>query len=311
MFFLHILTYISSFIFIWIGAGLIVSSTDRFSRKLRLSTFAVSFIILGILTSSPEFAVGLTAIAESNPEIFVGNLLGGVPVIFLFIIPILAIFGNGINLKHDLDRNTLLATLGVILIPFLLVIDKKITNPEGILLILLYIVLIFLIERRHGIFDRKNTEILNIKSYSYRDIIRVLVGVGIVFVSSQIIVDKTMYFSSFFNISAFYISLIILSLGTNLPELSLAIRSITLGSKDIAFGDYMGSAAANTLLFGVFTLLNNGEILTVNNFLFTFVYITMGLTLFYFFSRSKNNISRTEGLILLIVYLTFVIVELV
>lgn len=306
----NVLLYIGSFIFIWLGAGLVVSSVDRFSRKLGLSSFAVSFIILGILTSTPEFAVGLTAVAEHKPEIFVGNLIGGIPVIFLFIIPILAIFGNGIKINHDFTLKNLLITLGVIIAPSFFMLDKKMSSIEGIILIFLYIVLIFIVEKKHGFFDRTNVQAMNIKAYSYKDLVKILLGIGIMFVASQIIVDKTMYFSEILNISAFYISLIALSLGTNLPELSLAVRSVFSGKKDIAFGDYMGSAAANTLLFGIFTLLSGGEVLSINSFYKTFLFVVGGLILFCLFSRSNNTLSRGGGFVLFSLYLIFAFFQL-
>ena len=306
----NLLLYIASFIFIWLGAGLVVSSVDRFSRKLGLSSFAVSFIILGLLTSTPEFAVGLTAVAEHKPEIFVGNLIGGIPVIFLFIIPILAILGNGIRINHDFTLKNLLFTLGVIITPSFFMLDKEMNSIEGIILIILYIGLIFIVERKHGFFDKNNSQAMNIKAYSYKDLVKILLGIGVMFVASQIIVDKTMYFSEIFSIPAFYISLIALSLGTNLPELSLAIRGIVSGKKDIAFGDYMGSAAANTLLFGIFTLLSGGEVLSVNSFFKTFLFVAGGLFLFFIFSRSKNALSRRAGFILFSLYLIFAFFQL-
>ena len=307
----NIFLYIVAFFFIWFGAGLVVSSASKFSTKLRLSPFAFSFVFLGILTSTPEFSVGLQAVASSHPEIFVGNLLGGIVVIFLVVIPLLAVFGNGINLKDELDNKTLLITLGIILTPSLFILDKKVTTLEGTILVILYVVLLFLVERRNGIFDRSNEQLFNIKAYSYKDILKMLLGIGIVFVSSSIIVDKTTYFAGIFNISAFYISLFVIALGTNLPELSLAVRSIISRKREIAMGDYMGSAAANTLLFGIFTLLHGGEILTVDNFIITFLFILTALGLFYFFFRTKNYISRGNGFILLGIYVIFVIVELI
>lgn len=306
----NIFLYIFAFFFIWFGAGLIVASVSKFSTKLKLSPFAFSFVFLGILTSTPEFSVGLQAIASNKSEIFVGNLLGGIVVLFLVIIPLLAVFGNGISLKHELDNKTFLATLGVILAPSLFILDKKITTLEGAVLVVLYIVLLFLVERKNGIFDRKNDQLLNIKAYSYKNLLKILLGIGIVFVSSSIIVDKTIYFANLFNISAFYISLFVIAIGTDLPEMSLAIRSVISGKREIAMGDYIGAAAASTLLFGIFTLLHNGEVLTINNFIVTFLFIIAALGLFYFFFRTKNYISRSNGLVLLGIYVIFVIVEL-
>lgn len=306
----NICIFIISFVVIWFGAGLIISSVSRFSKRFKLSSFAVSFVLLGLLTSTPEFAVGVQSIAQHDPEIFVGNLLGGIPVIMLFVIPLLAIFGNGISLKHEMDHGTLLATFGVILTPSLLILDKHVTTAEGVVMLILYFVLLILVERKHGFFDKSNIDLLNSRAFSFNDLIKILVGVGLVFVSSNLIVDKTLYFAEFFNISAFYISLIAISVGTNLPELSLAARAVVTGKKDIAMGDYMGSAAANTFLFGLFTILSNGEVLTVNNFLVTYLLIASAIFVFYALFLTKNYISRTNGIFMLLAYVGFVGFEL-
>lgn len=305
----NLLIYIISFIFIWFGAGLIVTSTSKFSKKLKLSPFAFSFVFLGILTSTPEFSVGLQSVAHGDTEIFVGNLLGGIIVLFLVIIPILAIFGNGVNLKHGLDGKILLATLLVIATPSIFILDKTVTLFEGLLMIILYVGLLFLIERKNGIFDKSNDNLLNIKAYSYKDIFKIILGLGIVFISSFLIVDKTIYFAEIINVPTFYISLIVISLGTDLPELSVAIRSVLSGKNEIAMGDYLGAAAASTLLFGIFTVLNSGEVFTLNNFIVTFVFIVIALTIFYILTKTKKYISRNHGLIMLAVYLLFVYLE--
>lgn len=302
--------YLVAFFVIWLGSGLIIHSIDKIARQLKLSSFAISFFILGILTSIPEAALGFSAIADKQPEIFVGTLLGGVVVIYLLVIPILAILGKGIPINHGLSKRNLILTLAVTLAPSVLVLDKKVTNAEGLILILLYILLFYIIQQKKGLLDKDRTDIFKLKAYSLLDLAKVVLGIGLVFVSSQFIVNQTIIFSQIFSIPTFYISLVILSFGTNLPELSLAVRSILSGKKDIAFGDYLGSAAANTLLFGFFTLLNVGEVITVNNFFVTFIFIATGLTLFYFLSNSKNEISVKEGFYLLVLYLLFVIIEL-
>ena len=311
MFLNNLFLYIISFIMMWFGAGLIISAASKFSKKLRLSPFMFSFVFLGILTSTPEFSVGLQAVANHDAEIFVGNLLGGIVVIFLVVIPLLAVFGNGISLKHELDNKMLLATMGVILAPSVFILDKRVTNLEGGILIFLYLALVYFVQRKNGIFDRNNQQLLNMKAYSYKDFLKILLGLGLVFVSSNLIVEKTMYFADLFNISAFYIGLIIIALGTNLPELTLAIRSVISGKKELAMGDYIGSAAVNTLLFGIFTILHNGEVITINNFIITFIFIITALGLFYIFSRAKNYISRNNGFVLLGIYVIFVVLELI
>ena len=303
--------YILSFVAIWFGAGLIVSSVEDLSKKLNISSFAVSFFVLGILTSIPEASVGINSIIDGNPEIFVGNLIGASLVLFLLVIPLLAFFGNGIRLAHQLDGKSLLVSLAVVASPVYFILDKKVTPYEGSFLIFLYIILFYLIEKKKGLLE-KIREVTSVrKTHILEDIMKIIAGSAIVFYASSMIVDKTIYFSDVFNISSYLISLLVLSIGTNMPELSLAVRAITLGKKDIALGDYVGSAAANTLFFGLLSILNRSEVNVSNHYIETFVFTILGLGLFYYFTRSKNDISRREGVILLFVYFMFVLIEII
>lgn len=309
MFIDDILIYFIAFVAIWLGSGLIISAVDHFSRRLKISSFAFSFFLLGFLTSIPEFAVGMTSVVHKDPEIFVGNLLGGIAIIFLLVIPLLAVLGKGIKFSHEFSNKSVIFSLVIAVMPAFFVLDKKVSTLEGLILIISFAILFYLIQKDKGIFDQSHNHMMELKAYSLRDIFKVILGIGIVFISSQIIVEKTILFSQLLNISEFLISLTVLSLGTNLPEISLAIRSVITGKKDIAFGDYIGSAATNTFLFGVFTLLSGGEILTANNFLTTFLFLVVGLGIFYEFSRSKHALSRKEGVILMLLYGVFFIVE--
>lgn len=308
--FLHIIYFIFLLVAVWFGSGLVVNSADRLRKKARISSFVVSFFLLGFLTSLPELAIGLNSISEGRPEIFVGNLLGATAVIFLLIIPLLAIFGNGIKLKHKLSKLSFFLVLLVSLAPSFFILDKKITSFEAVVLVLCYAFATYLLQSKYRMLDIKKRKILSLKKYSLSDVLKISLGIIVIFWAGQSLVDKTLYFSGLWQISPFYIGLLGISLGTNIPELSIAIRSIVSGKKEIAFGNYLGSASANTFLFGFFSILNNGEVLTVNSFLATFVFVSIGIVSFYYFSRSQNDISRKEGLLLLIGYILFCFFEL-
>lgn len=307
-----IFIFFAAFIALWFGAGLIISSVDKFSKSLKVSSFATSFFILGILTSIPELSVGITSIAENDPEIFVGNLLGGVIIIFLFVIPLLAILGNGIKLQNQLDEGSLLFSLFVIAAPSFFIADKNISTFDGIVMTGLYLILFFFIQIKQGLFEALTTKVIGKKTINYaKRFFFIVIGVIIVYFSSNLIVSSTLYFSEVLQVTPFFISLLVLSLGTNLPELSLAIRSVISGKKDVAFGDYIGSAAANTLLFGLLSLAYHGDVNINGNFYITFAFIALSLGFFYYFSRSKNTISRKEGFILFSIYILFVCIEII
>lgn len=307
----QIIVYILSFIVIWFAAGIIVNSVDRLAHKLNLSSFVVSFFLLGVLTSIPEISVGINSLINNKPEIFVGNLVGGIIVLFLLIIPLLAVFGNGVKLAHQMNKDHLIFALLVIVVPSVFTLDGAISIGEGLFSILIYSILIYVIEKKKGLLERIKDNFIHNKNHVDYDLIKIAVAVLIVFLLSKYIVNTTIYFSEIFGISTFLISLIVVSVGTNLPEFSLVVRSLMMKKKEVALGDYLGSAAANTLIFGSLVMAKGSTIFVQDSFLRTFIFVAGGLGLFYIFSRSKQDISRNEGLVLLIVYGAFLIAEVV
>ena len=295
---------------LWYCSGVIIKSVDHFAHRLKLSSFAVSFFVLGILTSIPEFSVGLNSIFNKTPDIFVGNLVGASLVLFVFVIPIMAVFGSGVKMIHQLSDNDLIFALLVVAAPIFLIADNVLTRTESVFLILIYIVLFYFIEKKKGLMEvMKQVKLFKGKK-SIEDGLELFLAIVITFFVSRYIVNTTVTLAEYFNVSSFMISIVFLSLGTNIPEISLAIRSVLMGKKEVALGDYLGSAAANTLFFGIFTLLNGARI-NISSYSFRTLIITLfGLGVFYLFSRSNKEISKKEGKILLLVYLLFIISQI-
>ena len=303
----RILLYLASFFVIWYCSGIIIRSVENLALKFKISPFAMSFFVLGILTSIPEFSIGINSIINNTPDIFVGNLLGASLIIFIFIIPLLAVFSERVKLVHQLNENNLIFSLLVVGAPVFLIADNVLTRTEGVFLILIYFILFYFIEKKHGLIEIQKEKKKLFNKHFLEDVIELLLATFIIFLASKYIVAETVYFSSVFKVSQFIISIIILSIGTNLPEISLTIKAIINKKNEVALGDYLGSAAANSLLFGLFTLIN-GKRINLNVYSFRILLLTLlGLGVFYFFSRSKNDISKKEGKILLLIYLLFVV----
>ncbi|GIW62411.1 MAG: hypothetical protein KatS3mg090_0237 [Patescibacteria group bacterium] len=142
------------------------------------------------------------------------------------------------------------------------------------------------------------------------DTSKFVLGLLSVYFASSIIVDKTILFANLMSVSPFLISLFAVSIGTNLPELFIAIRGVVSGHKEIALGDYFGSACANTLIFGILTLFNMKPFSLINGFEVLFILMLLGFVLFYYFAMSDKNITKSEGFLLFLVYVSFVLFEL-
>jgi len=302
--------YLFCFYLLWWASGKIVAIIEKVAKRIGFSSFALSFFVLGILTSIPEFSVGINSLLKKTPDIFVGNLIGASFYLFTLVIPLMAIFGGGVKMVHGLTYKDMIFSLLVVLAPIFLIADNVLTRTEGVFLILIYLILFYFIEKKRSLHvSLRDLSIHRIVNFS-QIVIEFLIYLAIIFVSSNFIVNQTIEYGKILGVPIFVVSIVILAFGTNLPEISLAIRSIFLRKKEVALGDYLGSAAANSLIFGVLTLLNGARIHIENYSLRTLLINLFGLGVFYLFSQSKKEISVKEGRILLLIAFLFILVEM-
>lgn len=306
---LHLFVYVLAFIGIWIGSGLAIGSVERLSKILRVSSFAVSFVVLGFFTSVSELSVGVNSVLQNDPEIFVGNLIGASIVIFMLAIPLLAILGKSIKVTREFQGFNLAASLVVISLPVLLTMDGVVDRTDATITLVLFGLLAIAIQSKRGLLEKINIS-PKARVKVGRELLSIVFGVVMIFVASRFVVEQTVYFSNVFGVSPFILSLLLIAIGTNIPELSLVVRSVVSKNTQVAFGDYVGSASVNTFLLGVLTFFHGRPVFLNNSYFVSLLFLVFGLVVFYFFARSKNTISRLEGLVLLGIYLSFLVVEI-
>ncbi len=300
--------FLLAFVFLWIGSGLVVNTITSISHRLHISSFFLSFFVLGFFTSITEIVVGVTAVIDKQPEIFVGNLVGGSVVIFLLIIPLLAIVGNGVSLNHSFSFKDLIAAAIVVGFPALLTLDNRISIIDAVTCIVIWAFFVFMMEKS----SRSLNKIvhLDIKESSlFLSLFQIVMGVLLIFFASKVLVDHTVTLGQTLNISPFIVSMLLVSIGTNIPETSIAVRSIISKKKDIAFGNYVGSAALNTLEMGVLSVIT-GTTIPANGSNYSILIFLVGLAYFVYFVKSRSTISRREGALILGFYAIFVIFEI-
>ncbi len=298
-----------AFIGIWIGSGLILSSIDKLAGDIKHSSFLISFFVLGFFTSLTETGVALNSIIDRTPQVSAGNLLGGVIVLLLFVIPMLGIFGKGIKLNHDFGIKGVLYCILLFLLPFVLLYDRGLSVIDGFILVTAYFILSFYLFKsdKEASTPATTVQITNTRT-SLRHILTIIFGVTLLIVASNYLVEEVVAIASSLKVSAFLISLLVLSIGTNLPEITLAIRSVLQGKTGVALGNYLGSAVFNIFILGIVAIISGGFV--IESALYMPLLISMiGFITFYFFIKSNNTLSNKESMILLLLYIIFILLE--
>ncbi|MEK9184431.1 MAG: hypothetical protein AAB892_01745 [Patescibacteria group bacterium] len=309
----HLLVFLLSIGVVWFFAGVLLDTVGRISMRLCRSGFGTAFFLLGFLTSISEISVAMNAGIAGVPGVSAGNLVGASFVILLLIVPFLAVAGNGISLKGLVSKEMLAFTLLVVLLPVLLLADGRVTMLEGAFAVLAYAALAYSIRNRPEATETNVCipEAAGGKRGLLIDTGKILLSAGAIFVASHFLVEQTVEVARLIDVPSSLIGLILLSVGTNIPEIVIAVRAVLEKRKDIAFGDYLGSAAANVPIFGMLALLSGGFVVESSEFVASALLMFVGFTAFYFFARSRSILSRREGVALLLFYGVFLAIQFV
>lgn len=298
-----------SFLVLWIGAGFSIGGVEKIARYVKISSFLVSYFALGFLTSVSEISVAYFSIVDKTPGISVGNLIGGSAVITLLIIPLLAVLNKGIKFDEKSEPINFPLAYFVISLPVLLILDRTISMVDAFIMIASVIFLAITISAKNTLLSKLEDMITHRNINVVKEALKVVLGVILIILSCKFIVDTTVLYANKYSVAPFLVGLILLSIGTNLPELTILIRSTMFKKKTIALGDYVGSAALNTITLGFLTVFNRAPIQITGGLKYNILLLPLGAIMFLLFTKNKN-LERKEGLFLLALYLVFVIFEL-
>lgn len=272
--------------------------------KIRLFVFG---IILGLVTTLPELSLGINATIDNAATLSVGNLLGGIIVMIGLILGVGLIFNN--NTPTDGRLSFIIPISLVILLPIALGFDGNYTFFDGLLMIIAYIILIFYLYKLNHLRHHAHIEIENVDKLT-RAIFFAILGVIGILISSNLIINATLDLLKYIEVSQLVIGLVFFSIGTNLPEIGIAISSLRKKTSELSLSHLISSAFTNVFVLGILVLFRPIAFNIGINYFITSIFIFIILILFGIFYYSGKNISRREGIVLFIVYLLFIILSL-
>jgi cation:H+ antiporter len=141
-------------------------------------------------------------------------------------------------------------------------------------------------------------------------IVFILIGLTLLVVGGEFLVRAAVALSFKFNVSRMVIGLTVVSFATSAPELLVSLQAAMSGFSDISLGNVIGSNIANLgLVLGITAIISAIEV-DRDFYRFNWPVMMLFSIALYFFLSSGKELSRIEGLMLLIglvVYLVLLI----
>ena len=234
------------------GSDMLVDGCVNLAKFLRVPTLVIGLTVVAIATGVPEIAISITSSIKRSNGLLLGNLLGSNMFNILFILGLIALIKPLLVKREIIIKNYLFALLSCFVL-FVISYDvyfgdefyNVITRSEGILL--LCFAGIFLYSTILGVMDERRLKVEKGK-FTAKDAVCILIGILMVAISAEVIVNSSVNISKWFGISENLIGLTVIAVGTNLPELVTSVVAVRKGEIDMAIGNLVGTNIYNIFL---------------------------------------------------------------
>ena len=296
---------------LWLGAELVVRGSQNLARFFKISELFIGLTIVSIGTSLPEIAVSISGALQrlqgiETSGLVVGNALGSYLNQISLILGIVGVLGGVFLIsKRELRREGLML-LASIAIFFVFALDGKLTKFEGIVMIIVYLLYFFSLFREEKVYEKIRRPQLNL----VWDISSIVAGLLIIIYASQTVIGNGVLLAQMWGVKESLIGILLIGLGTGLPELAVSATAIIRKSTSIAVGNIIGSNITDLMFsLGLGTVIS-GFIVSKNLLWFDVpILFGMALLVIILFARGKR-LKRKEAIILIAVYIAYLILKL-
>lgn len=310
---LYISIFLLSFILLAKSGSMLVKSLTHLARLFRLSEYLVAFVFMSFATSIPELFIGISSAIGNISEFSFGNILGANFINITLVIGLVAFFSRGLKVESKIKHKNFWMVFFIAFLPIILAIDGTISRIDGLILILSFFIYIVQLLSEREFFTKMLNEVkfdFELVAKTFKSIMRFFFGVLILIASSALLVWSGRMFADNINIDLLSFGIIFVALGTALPELAFGMRASMLKHSSMAIGNSIGSIAFNSaFIIGIVSIINPIHIQNGSNFFIASIFLFAAFLLFNFFIYTRSNISRREGLVLIILYVFFLVIQ--
>ena len=304
------LLLIIGFILIVNFSDVLVEASSSIANSLKIPKIVIALTIVAFGTCAPEVAISFNSVISNNGSMAIANVVGSCIINVLLVIGLAAIV-SPIKVKNDTITKEMPLLCLITLIFSILILDSVvvkflpniITRLDGIILLLLFMIFVFYLYNIVKAHRNKNREkpIYSIP----KAIFLILISIIIVAYSSNLIVDNAVIIAESLGISHKIITMVVIVIGTSLPELTMTIRSAKRHEFDIALGNIIGTNIFNIcIVLGLpVTIFGNVEIVDFG--IIDFIVLFASSVMLLIFAKTDRRLNKTEGVIMFLVFTVY------
>jgi len=312
--YITVLSLIGGFIYLLIGADLLVRGAVALARRARVPPVVVALTVVALGTSLPELVVSVQAAVTGYPAIALGNVVGSNIANIFLVGGMAAIIFPLAHPGGSIRRDTLVMTLASLLLTVLCV-GAGLNRVAGLFL-LLCLVVVMVPTVQDGITAHYEAEgtapmelVLGLPAH--RPVIFLFIGIGLIWLplGARMVVESAVEIALLAGLSEAVVGLTIIAFSTSLPELATTVVAARKKETEVAIGTLVGSNTFNILaIMGAAALLAPESIPVPPLFPFLDLPVMLAAALFAtFLAWTGRSMGRKAGIVLVSGYLLYLV----
>ena len=302
---LNLLLFLISIPIIIKSSDIFTEGASKLAKMLGISDFIIGITVVALGTSMPELVSDSYASYIDHGQIVVGDIIGSNITNIALILGLTCII-KPLAIKHTEIYSGRIHLIILAMTSAFLLLSGGIGRIGGILFIIFYVFYL-----RHSIITYKELGVEHLgKNGIMKNIFEILIGLTGLLIGARILVNSMIELSRAYGVSEYLIALLLMSIGTSLPELFVSVASARKGYMTMALGNIIGSNVANILwVMGVSAIIRPINI-TPELILIQIMFMVLLSVLLIIFKRSGYVIDRREGAVFLGIYVLFIVASI-
>ena len=295
-----------------ISIPIIIKSSDIFTegasklaKRFGVSDFVIGITIVALGTSLPELASDSYASYIDHSNIVAGDIIGSNITNIALILGLTCVI-KPLVIKHKEIYSGKIHLLILTLASAFILASSGLGRIGGAIFILAYLLYLW-----HSIKMYRELGVETIgKNGLLKNALEVIAGLAGILIGATLLVNSIIGLSVALGVAEYLLALLLMSLGTSLPELFVSVSAARKGYMTMALGNIIGSNVANMLwIFGVAAIIRPINIAPELIFI-QIIFMLLLSVLLILFKSSGYVIDRREGVVFMGVYVVFVLVSI-
>ncbi|MGN1045011.1 MAG: calcium/sodium antiporter [Candidatus Methanomethylophilaceae archaeon] len=291
-------------ILLYFGSEWMVDGAKKIALLLGISPFVIGLTVLAFGSSAPEAITSV--VSRGTPSLIIGNVVGsnianiGLAIgLAAIICPLACSFKDTkIEISAMILSDLLMSALAI---------TGSIGSLSGALLIASIFIFVYLVYRlRKDDVHDEEPEVVN--DPLWKCIVMTVLGLALLYFGSEAFIGGAKAAATMLGVSDLLVGLIVVAIGTSLPELCICLMAAYRRETDLAVSNIVGSNIFNCLfVLGVGALLTD---IPITDTVITFhlpVMIAMTLIMCAFIYRN-DGIGKKAGFVLTAMYMAYIAV---